>query len=170
MVDAGIEFNLPYPPISGERSAERKADVIIFLDYSGDIKSSSELKKCEDYARNKGLKFPPINYTGLAEKAVSIFKDENDPAVPVVIYLPLIKDRVLWQKYRDKLGFEQFQKYLDTFDPVQCEEKDFCSTFNFQYKPKQAERLSAQTEFNLKASMDKIIEILNWAVDRKAGK
>ena len=170
LVDAGIEFNLPYPPISGERSAERKADVIIFLDYSGDIKSSSELKKCEDYARNKGLKFPPINYTGLAEKAVSIFKDENDPAVPVVIYLPLIKDRVLWQKYRDKLGFEQFQKYLDTFDPVQCEEKDFCSTFNFQYKPKQAERLSAQTEFNLKASMDKIIEILNWAVDRKAGK
>ncbi len=170
LVDAGIEFNLPYPPISGERSEERKADVIIFLDYSGDIKSLNALKGCEDYARNKGLKFPTINYTGLIKKAVSIFKDENDPAVPVVIYLPLVKDTVLWQKYRDKPGFEQFQKYLDKFDPVQCEEEDFCSTFNFQYKPEQAERLSAQTEFNLKASMDKIIEALNWVVDRKAGK
>jgi len=170
LVDAGIEFNLPYPPISGERSEERKADVIIFLDYSGDITSSQALKKCEDYARRKGLKFPIINYTGLAEKAVSIFKNENDSKVPVVIYLPLIKDTALWQEYRNKPGFEQFQKYLDTFDPVQCEEKDFCSTFNFQYNPEQAERLSAQTEFNLKASMDKIVEAINWAVDNKVGR
>jgi len=170
LVDAGIEFNLPYPPISGERSEERKADVIVFLDYSGDITNSQELKKCEDYARNKGLKFPIINYTGLAEKAVSVFKDENDSEVPVVIYLPLIKDAALWQEYRNKPGFEQFQQYLDTFDPILCEEKYFCSTFNFQYDPEQAEQLSAQTEFNLKASMDKIVEAINWAVDRKVGK
>jgi len=170
LVDAGIEFNLPYPPISGERSEERKADVIIFLDYSGDITSSQELKKCEDYARNKGLKFPIINYAGLAERAASVFKNENDSEVPVVIYLPLIKDTLLWQKYRNKPGFEQFQKYLDTFDPVECEEKDFCSTFNFQYNPEQAEQLSAQTEFNLKASMDKIVEAINWAVDYKVGR
>ena len=170
LVDAGIEFNLPYPPISGERSEERKADVIIFLDYSGDITSLTELKKCEDYARDKGLKFPIINYTGVAEKAVSVFKDENDPEVPVVIYLPLIKETALWQEYRNKPGFEQFQKYLDTFDPVQCEKKDFCSTFNFQYNPEQAEQLSAQAEFNLRASMDKIVEAINWAIDRKVGR
>ncbi|MDZ4151230.1 hypothetical protein, partial [Methylicorpusculum sp.] len=32
-VDAGLDFNLPYPPISGERP-KRMADVIIFLDSS----------------------------------------------------------------------------------------------------------------------------------------
>jgi cytosolic phospholipase A2 len=167
LVDAGIEFNLPYPPISGERSAGRKADIIIFLDYSGDIQSASELKKCEEYARVKGLKFPSINYKGITEKAISIFKNENNPTVPVVIYLPLVKDNKLWEQYRDKPTFKQFQEYLDTFDPVKCEEEEFCSTFNFQYKPWEAEQLSTQTEFNLKASIGKIVEAINWVVDRK---
>src|SRR5690606_27664772 len=54
--DAGIDFNLPYPPISGERP-ERKVDIIIFLDASAGIKEAPELKAAEKYARDRNLKF-----------------------------------------------------------------------------------------------------------------
>jgi len=166
LTDAGLDFNLPYPPISGKRKS-RKADIIVFLDYSGNVESSSEIKKVEQYARNNKLPFPTINYTGLAQRAVSVFKDENNREAPVVIYMPLIKDKALWNTYKNFSAFTHYKQYLDTFDPVTCEQEAFCSTFNFKYRPQEFQQVSLQAEFNLKASKDIIAEAINWTVDHK---
>lgn len=162
LVDGGIDFNLPYPLVSGFNS-KRKADIIILLDYSGDIKNPAALMGCENYAREHKLPFPKIDYTNLTSRAVTVFKDTN-PAAPVIVYMPLVRDQALWQGYRSKLKFPEIDYFvsrqLDTFDPIECEQKGFCKTQSFKYAADQSRRLVAQAEFNMMASMPEIKRVI----------
>jgi phospholipase A2 len=166
LVDAGLTFNLPYPPVSGERS-ERKADVLIMLDSSAD-KIADELKKTERYARDHGLKFPVIDYTDIDKKTISIFKDETDISVPVVIYMPRISDTQLWQENKMKSELSQYTT-IEAFNLEACtNEGGVCRTLNFEYAAAEAQQVMDQTEFNMVVNKDKIIEALNWVIDRQA--
>ena len=161
-VDAGIDFNLPYPPISGERP-ERKADIMIFLDFSGGSMESA-LRKTEEYARRKGLKFPQIDYTDLKQKTMSVFKDPSDPSVPLVIYFPRMSDAQLWQENKSNPAYNGYQ--LDGFDFDKCtNETTDCATGSFKYAHDLSQQLINQMEFNILVNKDKIIDELNWAVD-----
>lgn len=125
LADAGIDFNLPYPPVSGQRP-ERAADILIIIDVAAGI-AGEELYKCELYARKHNLKFPHIDRTMVTKKAVSIFKDEHDPTVPLVIYLPYIKDVGLWDAYKARVGkYDYYVQQLETFDPAFCTGSDYC--------------------------------------------
>lgn len=166
LVDAGIAFNLPYPPVSGERP-ERKADVMIFLDSSaGSI--ANELKKTEKYARKHGLKFPLIDYTDLEKKTFAVFKDETDFSVPVVIYMPRTSDELLWQENKLKPEFNMYGD-IEGFDMEECTRKfgQVCNTLNFEYSEEQAQQVMNQMEFNMVVNKDNIIEVLNWVIDRE---
>lgn len=167
LVDAGIAFNLPYPPVSEER-LERKADILIFFDSSANVKNAAELKKVEQYARSKNFKFPKIDYTDIDKRAISIFKDEADFTVPVVIYMPRIKDENAWQEYKQSaLNDDEYIKMLDDFSPKVCVKAGFCNTFNFRYSSEQANKVMLLTEFNMKYSMPKIIDAINWVIDNR---
>jgi hypothetical protein len=165
LADGGLAFNLPYPPISGERP-ERKADIIIFLDASGGI-IGDELKGAENYAHARGLKFPKIDYTDIGKKAISIFKDEKDKEVPVVIYLPKVKDEVLLEYSKDKAGLSWLVDYLKDFD-AECAGflSGDCATLKFQYSEFQARQLGALAEFNIRASKDTIVDTIKWWIDK----
>lgn len=164
-VDAGIDFNLPYPPISGERP-ERKADIMIFLDFSGGSLIQS-MKKIEAYAQRKGLKFPKIDYTALETKAMSVFMDQSDPSVPVVIYFPRISEKGLWEKHKSNEAVSAYRS-IEGFDFDVCtnDSAGFCGTLSFQYSPKQSSQLIDQMEFNIMIHKDKIIETINKVIDR----
>lgn len=165
LADAGLDFNLPYPPISGHRT-ERKADIIIFIDASSGT-LGAELVKVEQYARKHNLKFPIINYTGIEKKAISIFKDKNDSSVPVVIYMPLVKDNELWNRIKNNPKFEQFYMYLEHFNIQNCIENEQCGTFNFVYNEWQARQMAAVMECNVKACSGIILdEIAQWITKR----
>ncbi len=163
LVDAGIECNLPYIPLSGERE-ERKQDILIFFDFSGKIPLA--LKKAENYARMKNLKFPVIDYTDLEKRTISIFKDEQDPEVPVIIYMPRITDSQLWQ---DKKTESMHKKYrtIKNFDFEKCFRSGPCYTTNFHYSLSESKQVMDQMEFNVVANRDKIIEAIRWVVERK---
>ncbi len=126
MVDAGLAFNLPYPPVSGMR-ADRSPDIIIFMDGSAGIEGKGgnttvvDFRAVEKYARSKGLKYPKIRYDGITTKAVSVFKDDQDPSVPTVIYMPWVKDEAVMAKIETP-AFKEFAK-LKTLDLKKC-----CST------------------------------------------
>ena len=170
-VDAGIDFNVPYPLVSG-KNGHRKADIIILLDYSGSIVTSSALHGCERYARENGLLFPAIDYTDITSRAVSIFKDDTNLEVPVVIYMPLVKDNTLWQTYLENptlvSSSTSFITHLDAFDPVQCEREAFCATKNFKYEASQSVKLVSQAEFNFKMTVPVIRQaIVDWMHKRK---
>lgn len=163
-VDAGIHFNLPYPPVSGQRP-ERKADILIFLDSSKDSIPAA-IKKCEEYARKRGLKYPPMDYSEIDKKTISVFKDENDPSVPVVIYLPRVSDPEAWAENKSKREFNGYTG-IDGFDMEKCAKEGFCKTSNFQYTEQQSQQVLDQLEFNMIINKDKIIEAINWVVDRR---
>jgi len=132
LVDAGIDFNLPFPPLL---RPERDVDIIIACDYSAGIWTSSALKGAEEYAQTRGIKFPKIDYSTVAKDIISIFKDEDGP---VVIYLPLIKN----------------SEYSDDFNPQNAK---FCNTFNFEYSSSEFELLSGLTKFNIVSNKDLIL-------------
>lgn len=165
-VDGGLNYNLPYIPVSGQRP-ERKADILIFLDASATIKSAEELRKVEADARRKGLKFPTINYTDIDKNAISIFKNEQDPTMPVIIYIPRINDPKTVKRLIEP-SFAQF-KHLENFDIEKCTKIEFCSTYNFKYSRKELDQLTGFAELIGLVVIPVIFNEIDAFVQRKAG-
>jgi hypothetical protein len=140
LIDAGYAFNLPFPPVLNKK---RKIDVIIVMDASGNVhKSSNELKKAEQYARENNYLFPPINYEGLTERAVSIFKDENNAECPVIIYIvPQVNKKYPCLDKKDKKQDDCFMG--DLFAKTY-------TTATFTYKGKNVEWLIATIRQSIK--------------------
>jgi hypothetical protein len=165
LIDAGIEFNLPYPPVSGERF-ERMPDVLIFFDFSR-RNIPYALKKVEEYAHNKGLKFPHIDYHNIEKKTISVFKDQKDTSVPVVIYIPRISDKSLWEEKKLNPYFKKY-KNIEDFDFNECAQSGHCHTLNFRYTLHQSKQVMNQMEFNVIANKQQIIDVIKWVIERKS--
>lgn len=148
-VDAGIDFNLPFPPLL---RPERQIDVIFAFDASSPVNSDA-LQGAQEYAKKNGLKFPKIDYTNLDKKSISIFIDK-DPQTPVIIYMPEIKDNALPEINENKL--------LCNFDPANCQ---FCSTLNFAYSQQEFDQLCELTRFNIVQNKEKIKDALVQAIN-----
>ena len=176
MVDAGISFNLPYPPISGERP-ERKADIIIFLDASGG-RPSNEFKKVEEWAKTHNLAFPPIKYSfshvlekepgiisvsteEIGNRAITVFRNPQDQNCPIVIYMPLVKDQYLVDQSLDQ--FNDLKHLVEPFNLEECM-NTYCDTFNFYYPRNVAEQLNALVEFNVRATANIIWDAIKWFI------
>ena len=164
LADAGLDFNLPYPPISGERS-ERKSDIIIFLDASYYIEGVPALVGAAHYAHEQGLPFPDIvEPYEVAKRAVTVLKDDNNPDCPVVIYIPWVKNEISWQENKDNVEYEQFKTYLENFDPQACLD-GVCDTFNFEYDYHQAQSVVALGAFNIRSHKNIILEAVKSVLD-----
>lgn len=144
LVDAGINCNIPYAPISGVRP-ERKADIVIIIDASAGV-VGEELKKVEGYARWHQFPFPEIDYSQISQSAVSVFKDDHNPQIPIVIYVPRIVDEHELALHQADLP--ELYTCLHNFDIEKCIADESCNTFNFSYTPEQARKLTALGEFN----------------------
>lgn len=165
LVDGGLAFNLPYAPVSGDRP-ERIADIMIFLDASKSV-AGVELRGVEAYARYQGHKFPVIDYTGIDKRVISVFKNENDPSVPVVIYMPRINDATLLARYKSVPGLKIPQGYRADFNVDTCVQDEFCGTLNFVYSAEQAYQLTAVTEFNMYSSRQAIVDAITWVIEHR---
>lgn len=159
LVDAGLDFNLPYPPVSGMR-AERTPDIIIFVEASG---TTQALRASAAYAQRKGLKFPPIDYALAAQKAVSVHSHPTDPSVPVVIFLDRRDSNM--GALLDKPALQQYKNMLSGFDVEACDSRGVCATFNFNYSYEEIMRLSTLSQFLLTAYIDDIFA----AIKQRAG-
>jgi len=164
LVDAGLAFNLPYPPVSGER-AQRTPDVLIFCNMSAEH-GAHALLKCEEYAREKNLPFPVIDYDGISERTMSIFRDENDTSVPVVIYMPRFSDHELWDEKKSDPEYSAY-KNLEDFDIDECAEYGFCRTKKFKYTQEQSAQLINQMEFNVVVNKEKILDAIREVAERE---
>jgi len=148
LVDAGVDFNLPVPPLLKK---ERKLDLIIIADFSSNADTGSELKYAHEYALKNGLKFPKIDYEVMRDSVISVFTDP-DPEVPVVIYMPMIKN----------------DNYSKLFDPKEyVKSGGYCSTFNLCYTPRQFDELFGLIAHNLSASIPQIKEAMKFVIEKK---
>lgn len=156
LVDAGINCNLPYVPVSGMRP-DRKADILIFIDASaGNV--GDELKKVEAYAAQHHFPFPRINYAEINKHAVSVFKSDN-PEAPIVIYVPRIVDEQELATHQADLP--ELYTCLHNFDIEKCIADESCNTFNFSYSPDQARKLTALGEFNALMCKDVVLNSMS---------
>ncbi|HEV2916165.1 MAG TPA: hypothetical protein VGW78_00300 [Candidatus Babeliales bacterium] len=164
-IDAGFAFGLPYQPVSGQRP-ERAPEILIFIESSenvGKLKENVEagstgLRAAAQYAKDNGLKFPPIDQ--VTPNAIKIYKDENDPTVPLVIWMPLVKDQTKVTSYMQDARFAK----LADFEVSQCI-KDFCPSINFTYKPEQAQQLISLGQLNMHACKQDIIDAIAWKIE-----
>jgi len=158
-VDAGLEINLPYPPVSGI-CQERTPDILIFLDASaGQV--GKQLEKVAEYAKKNKLLFPTINCDTIHEQTISIFEDKNDSRTPIVIYMPRISDKKLWETHKEKTEFSAYN--LTDFDLDHETKEGFCKTKHFHYTQQNSQHVMDQTEFNMRVNKDTIVQtIKNW--------
>lgn len=136
LIDAGIDCNLPVQPLL---RPERDIDIIIILDASGGS-AGGELHNAELHAKKWGYPFPRIDYMTIG-KPCSIHWDHTNPAAPIVIYMPLIKNK----------------NYFDGWDPYKA---NFTSTYNFTYTPEQTALLSGLTSYNMSQSLPLILNTI----------
>lgn len=145
LLDAGIHYNLPMPPLLQK---ERAVDLILVFDNSAGT-TGDELRKTEEYFKEKGIPFPAIDYAKVAN-SITVFQDKNNPSSPTIIYMPLVKN----------------DAYSKTFDPKNCPD-DACSTFNFTYKTDVIDLLSGLTEFAVVENKKLIVDVIQSIVDKK---
>lgn len=149
LLDAGLHFNLPFPPLL---RPERKVDIIIVCDASASAhKGAPAVRKAEKWAKERGLKFPKIDYDIIGKNIISVFKDETDKDVPTIIYMSIVKNR----------------KFNKQFDPVKEIQNGFCNTFNFKYTPKQFKLLSGLMEYNIIESKEIIKREIRNKIESK---
>lgn len=148
LIDAGLEFNLPIPPLMRK---DRAVDIIIVFDASDTSIRGGELKKAEAYFAKQGLPFPKIELEAESNEVCYVFKDAQNPSIPVVIYFPLTKN----------------EKYNAQFDPLSCI-PNFCSSFNFTYKPEEVDLLTGLTKFNMIQSKDIIKQVIQEVIGQKS--
>lgn len=147
LVDAGIDFNLPLPPLL---RPERNVDIIIIYDASGTIKECKELKRAEAYAHTHNLKFPKIDYEHVDTNVVSVFKGD-DAQTPIIIYFPRVAN----------------PNYSLDFDPEYCTKESYCSTTNFTYSQAQFSELSNLARTTLKEYAELIKSLIKEVIERK---
>jgi len=146
VVDAGIDFNLPFPPLL---DAARKVDLIVVYDSSaGNV--GGEIKKAAVYAKAKGIAFPPVP-DDIGNHLFSVLKDPSNEKCPVVIYMPRIKN----------------SDYEKNFDPEICINNDYCSTFNFKYSKENIEQLSGLAKHALEQFDEQIKNEIKLLYKRK---
>jgi hypothetical protein len=82
--------------------------------------------------------------------------------------MPRISDAQLLQEHKTKPEFAQYNN-IAGFNLEMCtnESGQVCNTTNFEYTEQQAQQVMNQAEFNMVANKDKIVELLNWVIDRQ---
>jgi len=190
LVDAGLDFMDPVfdtyrktvSPDSDRIDDDGAPDVLFIVD-AGASAGSSDLYLQAQYAENHNLKYP-IKTTdfrqdieknwvfkdeslqvSVTQRAMTVFEDEHDMSVPLVIYMPRITDPELAAEYA-KLDPEN-EHELETFDVNECVTKGHCGTFNLEYTHDQAAQLLAVGSHNIQALEAHIKDILRKRIAAK---
>jgi len=107
-VDAGLDFNLPFPPLF-----RRNVDVYIVCDASGSAQEQ-QLLKAQTYAKKHKIPFPEIDFSQRKGEKISLFMNEEDATVPVIIYIKN-PDHINFATEKFKYSVEEFIKITDYY-------------------------------------------------------
>ncbi len=84
LIDAGIDINLPFPPL-----LERRSPIIIVCDADGSKNTATghypALRKAAAYAQKHFLPFPSMKNPIVKNDYLLVFKDPN-PVIPTILY------------------------------------------------------------------------------------
>ncbi|ESP01691.1 hypothetical protein LOTGIDRAFT_52500, partial [Lottia gigantea] len=151
VVDGGLTFNSPYPPIL---RPQRAVDLLISFDFSARPSDTTppfkELLLAEKWARINNIPFPPIDPTIVDREGLKecyVFKDPNDPHCPTVLHFTLVNITFRKEKMPGVPRETEEEFEFANFDLFDDPERPY-STFNFKYDHLAFDRLTKLTEFN----------------------
>ena len=157
MVDAGLAFNLPYPPVSGQNGG-RKADVVIFVDASDDREQpGSELRNTERYAISQGLQFPNLDTDEIDMSTLNFLgpdKFENRIITPVRMFMSPVNTHaplVIYIRFARSPDDDK----VDANFVRDCMQGS-CGTFNFAYPKPTADNVIMMMKNNIIKNKDNI--------------
>lgn len=159
LADAGLACNLGYPPVSSSR---RKSDIIIVVDASRNIIGAKQLRKIEQWAHDNGLLFPTIDYTEIGTKPITIARDEHNPDVPLVIYMPRFYSADLLRRYVDMPICAQYVTHLDNFDRSVL----LKHPLSFNYNEQEAHQIAALSSCHVYANIQTIKDAIAWKTNQ----
>jgi predicted acylesterase/phospholipase RssA len=146
LLDGGLDFNIPIAPLL---QPNRDLDVVIIGDAS---KSNDALKRMLAYARTVG----GITYvydSAVSSVSMHLYRPTGMRG-PILIYFPFIKDQdnsfEMLRRNTHLSGLAK-QVQLDHFNPYHCLVHGYCSTFHFDYTPREVEQLAGYGEFVIRA-------------------
>ncbi|XP_032883675.1 cytosolic phospholipase A2 zeta-like [Amblyraja radiata] len=164
LVDAGFSNNSAFPLAL---QSQRHIDVILSFSFSRGS-PFKVLKKTEQYCMENNIPFPKIDVTDLLERSLQecyIFKDENNPKVPIVIHFPLTN--------------ATFRNYVSPgTERLSNEEKDYGSfvleaenspynTLNFTYTATDFDRLIDLCGYNVMNNKNLILMVFKEALAKR---
>lgn len=144
LYDGGLAFDLPLPLLM--RSA-RDLDLIVACDAMVDLTS---LKLAAVHFKRNNIKFPDVSdlTEAIISKPLTVLNDPRmanyDKDMITIAYCPFIKN----------------DTFSTEFDPIECREKGFCNTLNFNYTKEQAEQVIGLTRYNVNFIKNEIKSVL----------
>jgi phospholipase A2 len=119
--DPGVDINLGFAPL-----LRRNVNVYLVCDASDTAVSNQKntLRQAQRYANDNNFKFPRIDYNTVGTDKVSLFYDEEDPEVPVIIYFP---NKVQFSTFKFCYTNDEFnQLYRSSKDAVESSYDTIC--------------------------------------------
>ncbi|XP_037017656.2 cytosolic phospholipase A2 epsilon [Artibeus jamaicensis] len=163
LLDTAFFVNSSYPPLLRE---ERKADLIIHLNYSAGSQTKPMKQTCE-YCNVQNIPFPEYNMQEERNshlKECCLMENSQEPGAPVVLFFPLINDT--FQKYKApgvvRSPEELEQGQVNIYGP-----KTPYATKELTYTEDAFDKLVNLCEYNILNNKDKLLQALRMAVEKK---
>nr|XP_003475760.1 cytosolic phospholipase A2 epsilon [Cavia porcellus] len=144
---------------------ERKADLIIHLNYCAGSQTKPMKQTCE-YCSAQGIPYPSYNIQD-DDKSLQecyLMDCSQDPNVPIVAFFPLINDT--FQKYKapgvERSPEEMELGQIDIYGP-----KSPYATKELTYTEAAFDKLVKLSEYNILNNKDKLLQALRLAVEKK---
>ncbi|XP_042639619.1 cytosolic phospholipase A2 epsilon [Orycteropus afer afer] len=162
LLDTAFFVNSSYPPLL---RPERKADLIIHLNYCAGSQTKPMKQTCE-YCTAQNIPFPKYDLQDEEEDLKECYLMENpqEPDAPIVVFFPLIDDT--FQKYKapgvERSPEELEQGQVDIYGP-----KTPYATKELTYTEAAFDKLVKLSEYNILNNKDKLLQALRLAVEKK---
>ncbi|XP_053450893.1 cytosolic phospholipase A2 epsilon isoform X1 [Nycticebus coucang] len=162
LLDTAFFVNSSYPPLL---RPERKADLIIHLNYCAGSQTKPLKQTCE-YCSVQNIPFPEygVEHDDKNLKECYLMENPQEPDAPIVIFFPLINDT--FQKYKapgvERSPEELEQGQVDIYGP-----KTPYATKELTYTEANFDKLVKLCEYNILNNDDKLLQALRLAVEKK---
>ncbi|XP_059560524.1 cytosolic phospholipase A2 epsilon [Myotis daubentonii] len=163
LLDTAFFVNSSYPPLL---RPERKADLIIHLNYCAGSQTKPMKQTCE-YCAVQNIPFPKydIKEEGNSNlKECYLMENPQEPDAPIVLFFPLISDT--FKKYKAP-GVERSPEELEKGQVDIYGPKTPYATKELTYTEAAFDKLVNLCEYNILNNKDQLLQALRMAVEKK---
>ncbi|XP_004578472.2 cytosolic phospholipase A2 epsilon [Ochotona princeps] len=162
LLDTAFFVNSSYPPLL---RPERKADLIIHLNYCAGSQTKPLKQTCE-YCTTQNIPFPnyEIQEPDDSLKECYLLENPHEPEAPTVVFFPLINDT--FQQYKAP-GVERSPEELELGQVDIYGPNTPYATKELTYTEAAFDKLVKLCEYNILNNKDKLLQALQLAVQKK---